>query len=804
MHRAWRILVAVLVVCLAGAPLAPALAQGEGEIRLVPFSNETFGIQGVVPEGWAEAAPGVYRRGASAADLATLIQQAAPGMTVDGLAGVLLPQLGLEALPESVGSMETAAFTWTLYVVEVQAGGLTVMVDLALAESEAGATIVLLQASDADYEALHEAVFLPAVEALAPLGAEAGGEAEGEALYEDPAGLFTVPIPTNWQAEAAEGYGILRDPEGAITVYALAVEAEDVEAGLAEAWARVKEDFDLEIQDVTEIPASGGVEQIVVITYESGDEGRVVQGFGQLYEGVVYALLFDAELDAAARRNAQIQIIASGLQIAALEETDLSGVEPLPLTDELIAELEAYIEEAMATYDVPGAAVAVVRDGEVVYRGGFGVRELGGEEPVTPETLMMIGSTTKTMTTLLMATLVDEGVMAWDTPVVEILPSFRVADPAVTAQITMQHMVCACTGVPRRDFELFFNSYSAEEIVESLATFEFFTDFGEAFQYSNQMVAAAGYLAALAAGGEYGTLYEDYVALMQERVFDPIGMTATTFSFDRALAGEHATPHGQTLSGEYQVLPLEYERFVTPVAPAGAAWSNVVDMARYLIMELNRGVAADGTRVVSAENLEHTWEPQVPISAEASYGLGWIVEEYKGVRVLSHGGNTLGFTSELAFLPEVGLGISVLSNQQGSIFNQAVRYRLLELLYQQEPEFEAQARFAIETGEEALAELQGQIQDSVDPEAVAPYLGRYRNEALGEVTLSLEEGALLLDAGEFQAEVRPRVSEEGEVSYLTYSFPLAGLPLKLEEDAEGNPTLVLGASVNEYTFTKVE
>src|SRR5690606_1005262 len=152
----------------------------------------------------------------------------------------------------------------------------------------------------------------------------------------------------------------------------------------------------------------------------------------------------------------QITIVDSGFAITALEVTDLSGVAPLPLSAELIAELEAYIVETMAKLGVPGAAVAIVRDGEIVYANGFGVRELGKDDPVTPETLMMIGSTTKSMTTMLMGTLVDEGLMDWDTPAVEILPSFAVADPEITQRITMRNMVCACTGVPRRDAELLF------------------------------------------------------------------------------------------------------------------------------------------------------------------------------------------------------------------------------------------------------------------------------------------------------------------------------------------------------------
>lgn len=153
----------------------------------------------------------------------------------------------------------------------------------------------------------------------------------------------------------------------------------------------------------------------------------------------------------------------------------------MPFDEALIAEFEAYLVEKMNQLEVPGAAVALVRDGELVYANGFGVRDLDTGEPVTPETRMMIGSSTKSMTTLLMAMLVDDGDFAWDTPVTDILPTFRLADPAVTAEITMRNLVCACTGVPRRDFEWLLNAseLDAEDIIESLATFELFTEFGE-------------------------------------------------------------------------------------------------------------------------------------------------------------------------------------------------------------------------------------------------------------------------------------------------------------------------------------
>ncbi len=299
----------------------------------------------------------------------------------------------------------------------------------------------------------------------------------------------------------------------------------------------------------------------------------------------------------------------------------------------------------------------------------------------------------------------------------------------------MENLVCACTGVPRRDMELFFNydELDAEAIVESLADFEFFTDFGEAFQYSNQMVATGGYVAAAAAGGEYGDLYDAYVALVQDRVLDPIHMPRTTLDFQTVLSGEnYAIPHELTLEGEYRPIPFDWERFVTPVAPAGAYWSTVEDMGRYLITELNRGVTPDGERIVSAENLTHTWEPQVPIAADVFYGLGWIISDYKGQPVIAHGGNTIGFTSELAFLPEADIGISVITNAWGTnAFNEAVRTRLLELVFEQEFEADEGAAFAFETLRSQMAEMAAKVADTVDPDVVTPFLGDYENEALG-------------------------------------------------------------------------
>ena len=624
--------------------------------------------------------------------------------------------------------------------------------------------------------------------------------------YDDPQGRFSVPIPTNWAVEEGDGYVLLSEPEGAISLYLLVLPGTDPEAAIAEAWARVAPEFALEPTFI-EPPSEGGVERTVVANYDSDDE-RVYQGYARLDEGNVYILLVAGDLAALERRGAQTNIIATGFEITGLAEEDLTGAEPLPVTEEITSQLETFVEDALKQFGIPGAAVAVVQNGEVVFAEGFGVKEAGGTEPVTPDTQMMIGSTGKTVTTMLMAILVDDGLITWDTPVADVLPEFAVADSDLTQTITVRNLVCACTGVPRRDFELFFNadSLSAEDVVESLRTFEFFTDFGEAFQYSNQMVGTGGYAAAAADGAVFGGLFGGYAASLQERVLGPIGMANTTLSFDEVEArGDHGVPHQSGFDGTYAPIPLSVEQILEPIAPAGSHWSTASDMARYLETELGVGVAPDGARVVSEENLRTTWEAQVPVSATTSYGLGWFVDEYKGLRLLHHGGNTLGFTADLAFLPDANLGIVVLTNAQGTNpVNEAVRTRLFELVFGGGPEAEAALTFVFGQVEEALAELEESVQ-TADPAAAEGFVGAYTNDALGDITLALDDTTLTFDAGEFVSELRPVVDDSGEPDgYILYGPPLAGVPVKLEGADNASPTVIFGEGASSYTFERVE
>jgi hypothetical protein len=306
---------------------------------------------------------------------------------------------------------------------------------------------------------------------------------------------------------------------------------------------------------------------------------------------------------------------------------------------------------------------------------------------------------------------------------------------------------------------------------------------------------------------------------MRDRLLNPMGMERSTFDLaDVLTSGDYALPYTADLSGQtVPVQPLLDQRFVTAVAPAGALWSNAREMARYVQTELAGGVAPDGTRVVSTENLERTWTSRVmippdpnqpPLASEAAqaYGMGWVIGAYKGQPLVSHSGGTFGYGAEVAFLPEADLGIVILTNDAatGEMFGIVVQYRLLEMLFDQPSEIDPLLTQLLAGGPEAPPLGQ------VDPAAVTPYLGRYTNPALGDVDLKLEDGRLIFDAGDVRSELQPQVDQAGQVTaYVFVDPPLAGTPapLTMRQGDDGRPEIVLTVEDEDsvtYVFTLLE
>jgi len=486
------------------------------------------------------------------------------------------------------------------------------------------------------------------------------------------------------------------------------------------------------------------------------------------------------------------------------ESISLVGVKPQVLTNDQVAKLETYIRKTMRYLDVPGASVAVVLDGQTIYAQGFGVRDLDTREPVTPQTIMNVGSTTKSMTTVMMATMVDDGIFSWETPVKEILPAFTLPNADLTQKMTMEDLVCNCSGVQeQKEWEFSnFHTLGAEDVIENLQNAKVKGGYREKFLYNSNMIATGGFLAALAAGGTYGDLYSAYVNEMQARFLDPIGMQNSTFSIDAVRAnGNFATPYTITLPDENTPIPLEIEGWLTPFAPAAGLWSTAEDMASYLIMQLNEGVASSGESIVSRENLRYTWDPKVRINPEATYGLGLVNEEYHGLRAMYHSGGTAGYTSEMVFYPEIGLGIIVLDNQMLSKFPMAVRFRIMEIMFGLEQSYDATLKQEVRKTRSQLFQLQLVASGKHDQDKVSQFLGMYENDVIGEVEIKMsEDGNLIFDAGEFDS-ILWRIKVEKDTYIYTQGLWI-GRTFKFVPAENGSVRFTIQGDEGSYTFHK--
>lgn len=579
--------------------------------------------------------------------------------------------------------------------------------------------------------------------------------AQDAALYQDPVGRFSVPIPSGWTDMSTPEIGRLSSPDGLITSI-LALEALDATSGDQAALKMLAPEFVAvaPTQVNTASAPSGTWTQNLYI----GTDGGLTALVTQWVDGMTYALLFEADSQDIFSAN-QSQILEMIFQFSVGKRLDLTGVRPQPFTEAMRADLEAYIAAARERFHVPGVSVAIVQNGKVICLGGFGTTALGSGQAVNSDTLFMIGSITKSMTTMMMGTLVDDGMLDWDQPVTGILPSFALSDPTAAAQIQVRDLLNMSSGVPRYDNLMFLAKFTPQELIASLTTIPMVAAPGKQWNYSNQMVAAGGYISALATGAPMDKLYEGYVDLMQTRVFNRIGMPNTTFNFDSAIAHpNHASPYAYNSSTQESLpIPLDDERFVIPVAPAGGVWSNADDMARYLQTELRGGVSPDGNRVISEATLHQTQSPEVAITGVGtSYGMGWVLENYHNVPLVWHNGGTLGFSSDLAFLPDADFGVIILSNAgDAESFTRSIREYTFELAF-------GLKHSPLEAPSDMTQAVP--LLSKIDPEAVAPFLGTYEHG----VTVEMRGDELWLAGAFLQTSLRPvgDVSGIGADSYV--------------------------------------
>jgi len=332
------------------------------------------------------------------------------------------------------------------------------------------------------------------------------------------------------------------------------------------------------------------------------------------------------------------------------------------LTPELQQKLDLLVEQLeqqRQTHHIPGMAIAVVKDDEVVLTYGFGNASVEKETPVTPETIFAIGSSTKAFTSTLVGMLVDEGKMDWDDPVTQYLPYFQmnVESNNESAELTLRDVLSHRTGFTRMGLLIASGQIPREEVLLDATKAEPYAPFREKWYYSNVMYMSAG----VAAGKADGT---DWDTLVTERIFEPLGMNSTTTSVTQA-ENDSRLASGYLWDEDLQAYEYKPMRNVDNIGPSGSINSNVIDMAQWLRLQLNRG-EYEGRRLISEENLRETWATQIDITENVGYGMGWMIWEWEGQPVIEHGGNVHGFSAQVAMLPESNLGFVLLTNASAS------------------------------------------------------------------------------------------------------------------------------------------
>jgi len=513
--------------------------------------------------------------------------------------------------------------------------------------------------------------------------------------------------------------------------------------------------------------------------------------------------IYDMSQPTGEKRLAQVELVFGRLLPGGYQRETFAGRTARPLDAARIRDLGAFVERAQQALGVPGVSIGLVQAGKVVFAGGFGVRQLGLPATVDGDTLYIIASNTKAMTTLMLARLVSQGKLSWDTPVTTVLPQFRLGDADTTRRVLVKHLVCACTGLPRQDFEwlLEFKSATPASALAVLGTMQPTSGFGEMFQYSNPLAAAGGYVGGhvLFPAMELGAAYDQ---AMQTQVLGPLGMTSTTFDFGRALGGNHATSHGLSIDATPDLAAMDVNYSILPVRPAGGAWSSVRDVLKYVSMELSGGLLPDGTRYIPEAALLQRRAPQVSIGKDATYGMGLEVDTTYGIPVVHHGGSMIGYKSDMLWLPGHNVGAVILTNSDaGGAMLGPFRRKLLEVLFDGKAEADADiATRATAMRARILAERKLLTVPAAAKEA-AGLAARYANPALGEIQVSRSGGATIFDFGEWRSPVASRKNPDGSVSFLTTATGIDGLEFVVRKTPAAR-TLVFRDAQHEYTFTE--
>jgi len=419
-----------------------------------------------------------------------------------------------------------------------------------------------------------------------------------------------------------------------------------------------------------------------------------------------------------------------------------------------LSQLDSYFETARQEWKIPGMAVAIVKDGKVVFAKGYGVKEFSKQEKVDENTLFAIASNTKAFTAAALAMLVDEGKINWDDKVRDYLPYFKLYDPYVTEEMTILDLLCHRCGLKTFSGDLLWyeTSYSTVEVIKRARYLKPGYGFRSGYGYSNIMFMAAGEVVPAVTGKPW----KDFI---KERIFEPLGMKTTNIgtthlkNYTNVSAAHYVYLDGKTVTVPYTSSDS--------MGGAGSINSNVMEMAQWLKMLLNNGMF-DNQRILSEDSIWEMWSPHninrvtpstkklFPTTHFICYGLGWGLSDYYGYKVIAHGGGLDGMISRVALVPEIKLGLVILTNSINGLPN-ALGNKIIDTYlgvkskdwsriylerYRNSVEKEMQRGMDITKKQAKGTNVEVKLDD---------YTGLYGDPMYGDAKVTLQEGKLVLE-----------------------------------------------------------
>ena len=456
-------------------------------------------------------------------------------------------------------------------------------------------------------------------------------------------------------------------------------------------------------------------------------------------------------------------------------------------------DLDAYVNGSMKTFDVPGMAVAIVKDSKIVVAKGYGVRKLGDSTPVDDFTMFGIGSNTKAFTTAALATLVDEGKVAWDDPVYQRLPGFVMYDPYVSHEMTIRDLLTHRSGMGLGEGDLLFwphTTYTRADVIYKLRFMKPVSSFRSHYAYDNLLYMTAGQIIPAVTG----TSWDDYI---RQRIFASLGMNHSNVSNNAFKPGDdYAYPHSR-VEGKLQVIPFGD---LDNVGPAGSINSCAADMAKWVQLQLNHGKFADreghlfteqrSREMWTAQTILPLGDPPAPLAGLkanfADYALGWTLHDYHGRELVGHTGGVGGFVSRVMLVPEERLGVVVLTNAEEDGAFDSILYHVLDYYFHLPPTDWVAAYKAVsdkeeKDAEETMKKAEGARDANSKPSlALEKYAGVYNDAWYGPISVRLENGGLVISFDHtpgmigdlqhwqyntFKAHWRVRTSEDAFVTF---------------------------------------